>query len=320
MTVRERVTFFAFMSFRALAALLDLIGILAIGLLATSMALLITEGSDPNRVIQVGSISLPDMSLQNLPIIASLILMLFTTKALISIILTRQLAYFLARIEARAARVIAQNAFGSGLEGARLNSREEILYAVQTGSPSAFNYVMNSIGTITAESFLFALVLTAFTVVNPAVALGAVLYFGTIGFLIQYFLGKVMNSAGIKLTNSIIEANSILSDLGEVIRESAILGKQAFFFNRIFQSRLKASGSAATQVVLTGMPRYIVETSLIIAIAVFIILQTSSGDLATSAATIGIFLSGGLRLTSSLLPLQGALLIIKQAIPPASRA
>ena len=320
MSLRERFTFFIFLSFRALVALLDLFGILAIGFLATSMALFITQGSDPGRVIEVGSISLPAMTLQSLPIFATLILMLFSAKAVLSILLTRQLAYFLARIEARAARVIAQNAFGKGLEGARLNSREEILYAVQTGSPSAFNNVMNSIGTLTAEGFLFALVLAAFTLVNPAVALGAVLYFGIIGFLIQFFLGRVMHSTGIKLTESTVEANSGLSDLGEVIRESAILGRQSFFFDRIFQSRLRTSGSAATQFVLSGMPRYIVETSLIIAIAVFIILQASSGEIATSAATIGIFLSGGLRLTSSLLPLQGALLSIKQAVPPANRA
>jgi ABC-type bacteriocin/lantibiotic exporter with double-glycine peptidase domain len=320
MSPRERVTFFIFLSLRAIVALLDLIGILAIGFLATSVALFISQGSDPSRVIEVGSITVPAVTMQNLPLIAAMVLLLFSAKAVLSILLTRQLAYFLSRIEARAARAIAQNAFGKGLEGASANSREEILYAVQTGSPSAFNNVMNSIGTLTAEGFLFALVLAAFTIVNPAVALGAVLYFGIIGFLIQFFLGRVMHRTGLKVTESTVEANSVLSDLGEVLRESTILGRQKFFFDRIFHSRLRTSGSAATQFVLTGMPRYIVETSLIIAIAVFIILQASSGEIASSAATIGIFLTGGLRLTSSLLPLQGALLSIKQAVPPASRA
>lgn len=320
MSLRERVTFFIFLSFRALVALLDLLGILAIGFLATSMALFISQGSDPDRLIEVGSISLPAITVQGLPLIASLVLILFSGKAVLSILLTRQLAHFLARIEARAARVIAQNAFGKGLEGARLNSREEILYAVQTGSPSAFNSVMNSIGTLTAEGFLFVLVLVAFTIVNPAVALGAVLFFGIIGFLIQFFLGRIMNLTGIKLAESTVEANSGLSDLGEVIRESAILGRQSFYYDRIFQSRLRTSSNAATQFVLNGMPRYIVETSLIIAIAVFVISQASSGEILKSAATIGVFLSGGLRLTSSILPLQGALLIIKQAVPPANRA
>jgi ATP-binding cassette subfamily C protein len=68
------------------------------------------------------------------------------------------------------------------------------------------------------------------------------------------------------------------------------------------------------------MPRHIIETSLIISIGVFILLQTASGDIATSAAILGVFLSGGLRLIAALLPLQSAILSIKQAVPAANRA
>jgi ATP-binding cassette subfamily C protein len=320
MSFKERLIFFMFLSFRALVALLDLVGILGIGFLATSMALFITEGSDPSRVIEVGAFAIPAITIQSLPLIAAVILLIFTSKALFSILLTRQLANFLARIEARAARIISQNAFGRGLQGLRKHSREDILYAVQAGSPSAFNNILNSVGSVTAEGFLFALVMLAFALVNPVMALGAIVFFGFIGFLIQFFLGRVLFRTGVKVADSVIESNSSILDLGEVLRESAILGQQDFFFEKIYQSRARAAGSTATQFVLSGMPRYIVETSLIIAIAVFIIVQAFSGEIASSAATIGVFLSGGLRLTSSVLPLQGALLSIKQAMPAANIA
>jgi ATP-binding cassette subfamily C protein len=68
------------------------------------------------------------------------------------------------------------------------------------------------------------------------------------------------------------------------------------------------------------MPRYIVETALIAAIAIFVFIQSTSEDIASSAATLAIFLSGGLRLTASLLPLQTALLTLKQSTPSANRA
>jgi ATP-binding cassette subfamily C protein len=68
------------------------------------------------------------------------------------------------------------------------------------------------------------------------------------------------------------------------------------------------------------MPRYIVETALIIAVAIFVLVQSATGDLVSAAGIVGVFLSGGLRLTASLLPLQSALLNIKQVIPQASRA
>jgi ATP-binding cassette subfamily C protein len=45
-----------------------------------------------------------------------------------------------------------------------------------------------------------------------------------------------------------------------------------------------------------------------------------AGDIVKSAATIGVFLSGGFRLTAALLPLQNALLTINAALPSASTA
>jgi ATP-binding cassette subfamily C protein len=129
-----------------------------------------------------------------------------------------------------------------------------------------------------------------------------------------------MQKTGIKVAQSTVEANSGLSDLGEVLREAAILGRQNFFYDKIYKLRLGAAGNSATQFVLSGMPRYIVETALIVAIAIFVLLQTLSGDITSSAATLGVFLSGGLRLTASLLPLQSALLTIEQSLPAALRA
>ena len=320
MTRREKLVFYFFLAFRAVVAFLDLLGILAIGFLATSVALFISDGSDSNRVIEIGTISFPAISASSLPIVSALILSLFISKAIISVLLTRSLAHFLARIEARAARSIAERAFGKGLEGARQYSTDEIVFAVQVGSPSAFNSLLNSVGTLVAEGFLFILVLGSFALVSPLAALVAVFYFGLIGFLIQFFIGGLMHRMGKKVADSTVEANVTLSSFGDVIREASILGKRDFFYDRIYDARVKASSSNATQFVLSGMPRYIVEAALIVAIAGFIMIQVSNGDIGSSAATLGIFLSGGLRLTASLLPLQSALLTINQSLPPALRA
>ena len=320
MTRREKLGFSFFLSLRALTAIFDLAGIVAIGFLATSMALFVTQGSNPNRLIKIGSINIPAVSIESLPFITLIILGLFVFKAFASILLTHRLANFLAKIEARAARTIAQKAFGQGLEATRANSLDEIIFAVQIGSPSAFNGLLNSVGSLVAEGFLFFLVILAFALVNPVVAILTVLYFGAIGFLIQFFIGRLMQKTGSRIAEHTVQANSNLSDLGDVIRETSILGKQGYYFDLIYKSRLKTAGNNATQFVLQGMPRYIVETALIVALALFTLYQILEGDLASSAVTLGIFLSGGLRLTASLLPLQSALLTIKQSIPPATTA
>jgi ABC-type multidrug transport system fused ATPase/permease subunit len=317
---KERIKYFTLVSLRALVSVFDLIGILAIGFLATSIALFVTLGSSAGRVIEFAGLALPAITAQTLPGIAIGILMLFVVKAVVSIVLTRSLALFLAKIEARAARQAAKTAFGEGLADARKFSREEIYFAVQAGSPAAFNYIPNSTGTIVAEGLLFVLVIGAFFVVDPLSAFGAIVYFGGIALIIQFFLGRLMHAAATKNAEGIVEGNSVIGDLSEVLREATILEKKDFFFEKLFQARIKAASSSASQFVLNGMPRYIVETALIIAVAVFVLVQSATGDLVSAAGIVGVFLSGGLRLTASLLPLQSALLTIKQMIPQANKA
>lgn len=320
LTQRERAKYFILVGLRAFVSFFDLLGILAIGFLATSIALFVTLGSSPDRIIEFAGIVLPAVTAQTLPIVAIAILLLFIAKAILSIALTRALALFLAGIEARAARKVASTAFGEGLTQARKFSKEEIYFAVQSGSPGAFNYVLNAVGTIVAEGVLFVLVIGAFFAVDPISAVGAIVYFGLIAAVIQLFVGRLLHSAATRNAEGIVNANLAIADLSEVLREATILGKRNFFLEKLYVARVKAASSFASQFVLTGMPRYIVETALLIAIAVFVLAQSVAGDLVSAAATVGVFLSGGLRLTASLLPLQSALLTIKQAVPQAKKA
>ena len=320
MTPKERTAYFTFLGLRSIVAIFDLVGILAIGFLATSIALFVTLGSDAERTIDFGGVSILAVTAQTLPLVAVLILTLFLAKALLSIILTRQLAYFLARIEARAARTVADRAFGSGLSEARNHSREEVYFAVQSGSPAAFNYILNATGTIAAEGLLFVLVILAFFAVDPASAAGTLLYFVLISFVIQLLVGNLMQKSARRSAEGAVAANTAIGDLSESLREATILGKKDFFFQKIYDARVRTAASNATQLTLGGLPRYIVETALMIAVALFVLLQSASGDIVKAAGTLGIFLSGGLRLTASLLPLQTAFLSIKQSTPMAERA
>jgi ABC-type multidrug transport system fused ATPase/permease subunit len=320
MTSRERTKYIIFLNLRAFVATFDLLGILAIGFLATSIALFVTLGSDASRVIEFGGLSIPAVTAQTLPFIAGLILALFIVKAVISILLTRQLAYFLARVEARASRLVADSAFGNGLEDARRFSRDEVNFAVQTASPAAFNSVLNSVGTIAAEGLLFLFVIASFLTVDPISALGALVYFGFVAGVIQFAIGTKMQSVSVQVAKGSIDSYGAIGDLSEVIREATVLGKKQHFYDSIFAARSRTASSLASQQTLSGMPRYIVETSLIIAVALFVLLQSASGDIVSAAGTVGIFLSGGLRLTASLLPLQSAVLSINQAIPIAEKA
>ena len=320
MTKAEKLKFRLFLCSRSFVALFDLVGILAIGLLATSIALFLTQGSDRNRTINFAGVEFTAVTAQTLPAAAVLILLLFLGKALLSILLTRQLAFFLAKVEARAAMVIARQAFNLGLSETRKFSRDEVSYAVQFGSARAFNGLLNNVGVIIAEGFLFTLVMLSFFLINPKVAIASALYFGLVVIILQFLLGRPMYLAGQKVNEGTVNSNLAISDLSSIHRESFVLGKNEYFYKKIYDAKYIAASGSANQFMLSGMPRYIIETALLIGVALFVLVQSSSGNIVEVAGTLGIFLSGGLRLTAALLPLQNALLQIRGDLPAAKSA
>ena len=305
---------------RAGLAILDLTGILAIGFVLTSTAVFLTLGSSPGRVIEFGGLSIPAVTAQTLPLVILAILIAFLAKALFSAAITKSVAFLVATTEARAAKAIAERVFGGELGQVRSRSKEETAYAIQFGSPAAFNSLLNYASTIVAEGSLFILVCVGFLLIDPLSTLVAAAYLAIIATVIQYFIGTLMGRAGLKATTATIEANGAVADLIAVFRELSVLGLRAKYINRIYRARLDAAESAATQIYLNGMPRYIVETALLLGIAGFIASQAASGDLISSASTIGVFLTGGFRLTAAMLPLQAALLNIKGQVAVAKVA
>lgn len=320
MSPGQRLRYFGYLIFKSAIGILDLAGVLSIGYLATSIALFVTNGSDPNRIIRFAGLELPAVTASNLPLIASAILATFVLKAITAIILTRNLAYFLANVEAQSAKRVAELGFGEDLTENSKLSREEIFFAVQVGSPSAFNGLLNYLGTIVAEGTLFVLIIISFFSISPAAAAITLCMFSTIALVIQRFTGKRMQKNGNKITEGTIEANQTISDLSDVFREALISNKRHFYIDKIFKARQQTASSAAAQIIFLSLPRYIVETSLIVGIAVLVLVQAAQGNIASAAGTLGVFLSGGLRLTAALLPLQNAALSMKQVLPSAAKA
>ena len=320
MTPKERSTWYFLTISRSLLSLLDLAGVLAMGFVVTSTALFLTQGSDPNRIVEFAGLSLPTVNVRTLPLVGFLILLLFLLKALFSLLLTRSTALFLARVEARAAKRIAEIVFGGTLSNARKRSREEMLFAVQNGSPATFNNLLNAASTIVTEVSLFLVISIGFVLVDPVSTAAAIAYFVLIAVTIQFFLGTMMRRAGEKSAASAVAANAALSDLTSVFRELSVLGKRQKYIDKIYAARLQAADSGAAQYYLSGIPRYVVEASLLIGIALFVVVQYLTTDLIAAAGTISVFIFGGFRLTAAILPLQSSILSVSAILPVATKA
>jgi ATP-binding cassette subfamily C protein len=304
---------------RSTLAFLDVAAIAAIGYLATSIGAIAAGGVSPT--IEFASITLPSVTNQTLPILAAIIIGLFVSKSLLNIALTGWAVFFVAKIESKAAKRISEIRFNGNLADSRKYSLEEMMFAVTTGTSSAFNSLLNSVNNIFSEGVLFvSLIVMGFLYVDSSATLIGLLYFGIVALTIQYFIGPVTLRAQVENYHSSIKLTTSIINLLAVFRELTVSGKKGKYVGDVHSAKTKATNSNAKSAFLATLPRHIIEAALIIGVALFFLAQVSSGDLASSTGKIGVFLAGAFRLTTALLPLQASFLAIKAALPSAKIA
>jgi ATP-binding cassette subfamily C protein len=159
-----------------------------------------------------------------------------------------------------------------------------------------------------------------FLFVDQSATIAALLYFGAVAAGIQFVIGPLTLKAQVKNFESSIKLTTSISNLLAVFRELTVSGKKDKFLGDINSAKMKATNAAAKSNFLLTLPRHIIEVALIFGISLFLLSQLFSGDIASSAGTIGVFLAGAFRLTTALLPLQASFLVIKSALPSAKIA
>lgn len=320
MTKAEAVKWLTLTTVRSLLSILDLIGVLVIGLVAASAAYYLEFGSNPDRVVEFAGIKLASINSSNLTVALALVIVVFLLKSFLSIMIYRSSSFQVAKIEARSAKVISELTLGSNLEAYRRYSREQLVFAIQTSSPAAFNGVLNSFGILISEGTLFLILTMGFLIVNPGVAIGVFVYFTVIGSVIHFFAGKRVTKSSTDFAKETVSHNIVINDLIEAYRELSVLGRRDKFINSIYQKRLEAARSSANSIFLSGMPRYIIEAALMVGVGLLGLFLALSGSLVDAATTLGVFLAGGFRLTGALIPLQSALLVMQSMTPRAEVA
>ena len=314
MSPREKIIWNFLLLSRAAASLLDLAGIFIVGWVATSYAYVFGQSQETAEPAPV-FFNMQVLEISSLPAVMALVLALFLSKSAISILLFRKSAILVAGIEARASKAIAEKLFSRGLSALGKTSREDTMYAIQVSAPAAFNVLLNSLSSIVAETTLFLAICIGFFFVSPIATVAAILYFGTVALVIHLMVGKRARLYGASSVVSSSGATREINNLYAVFREAHVAHATSSFVSRLGSEKETSARSAAARIYLRGIPRYVIESSLLLGLIILTGYQTLGGNIIDSAATLGVFLAGGFRLTGALIPLQASLLDIKYAIP-----
>lgn len=292
---------YVFSIFRILLGLIDVIGVLLIGLLLAKTV----SGVEP--LSKSSEIKLPDsikfINELNLVQLALLATSAFIVKSLFSAFLTKIMMRNFADIEVK----IATQSFKYFLNN--------ISWTTKNYSKSDLNYLLSSsviaamqmlaaYVTVISEVFFLILMIISFALINFNVTIFMIIYFLIIAFLLHSYLGKRFEDAGNKNVKAGIQTTTTIFDTVESYREVISLKKEKFFLDKFYGPKLESSRASFDIQYLNALPRYIVESALLIGALGIIFLSFRSGNLVDSAQTIGVFLTGATKMMASLLPLQ----------------
>ena len=315
----DRFAFWGLVSLRSLSAVLDMVGVLLVGLLTLVAASSFAAANNSGPTVIFG-VEIPQFDEAGIVGLASAALAVFVTKAVVATLLTRALTRRVGVIESKNADRIARYIFAGDLDRIKSITQADLQYAMTGAVTYGFTGALNNISIVISESFLLLVMTVTFFLVDPIAAVFTLLYFVVVVIVIQFFIGRFLKRAGLAVVGGTVDTIDLLNSTSNAFREITVLKKNEVFVDRVMEARRRVSSSDATMALLGVMPRYVIETALILGVVLLVGQQFLSGQLVTGLATVATFLAGGVRLMASLMPLQNSVGHVKQHLERARPA
>ena len=290
---------------RIMANGLDLAGLAGIALLATAFGSIASgTGQSPLVLPIVGEVIITEFEAVLISIVVA---STFLLKSLFAVLLNLRIALTIASLETRFADLLSQDFFlaADNYKGTLGETVSGYQTSILIGTGYLSGYLKARIDAIAEGTLLIALI-GLFFLVNPVATIGTLFYLSLVLFIMNRFMNsrlRLNNQRLIMGSEGALQKSRDMFGVGRELRSSGL--SRLWLTDVLSSKRMAAEGNALTYV-LNTLPRYVVETSLILGIFAFMGAVVIVSDLATQAVTIGVFMAGGLRLIASVLPLQGA--------------
>jgi len=284
------------------ANLLDILGLAGVAILASVFGGF-TSGASGSQ-IQVPLFGAITVSEREAVAIALIVAAVFLGKSGFSIWLNFLSALRIATIEGAVAKELAFRFFrheASEDKDSLSKFQNQVIQSSQN-----IGQLLNARYMLIAESSLLAAIVTIFLFVNPVASISLFLFLGLILLILNRITSNKLKSNAHRQQQGYTESLQKSRDLFGIKREAQMAGVAPIWLTSFSSSRAQAANSSGILYVLNGLPRYVVETSLILGIFAFLGGVVLLSDIPSQATTIGVFMAGGLRLVASLLPLQAA--------------
>ena len=295
---------------------LDLIGVLAVGLLAAvSFSGLQSEQPEGfiNQVLQ--TLYMGKLDFQTQAALLALIALLFLVgRTVLSIFVTRRILYFLSQRGAKISAEMIARLLSKSLFVIQSRTTQETLFAVTTGVERLVLQVISTFVIWISDASLLIIMTIGLLLVDTKTTVVMIGVFSIVGYLLYKFMQVRAESLGLENSQLNISSNEKIVEVLASYRESIVRNRRDFYAREIQSLRHSLARTSAEISFLPYVSKYVIETSVLVAAILIGALQFLLQDTTEALATVAIFLTAGTRITPAVLRLQQGLITIKNGL------
>jgi ABC-type multidrug transport system fused ATPase/permease subunit len=312
----EKVKIFLVLVIQVLLSLLDLVGVIIIGILGSLTIAGVGNQQPGDRVFRILQfLHLSEKSFQyQVAILGIAAALLLSFKTLASLYFNRRILYFLSRQAARLSKNLISKLLNQDLIMINRISLQDTLYSVTHGITIVSVGVLGSAIYLLADFSLLIIMTSGLFFVDTVIAFSTLGIFALVALILYKSMHVRVEKLGISQTQLSISSQEKMQDVIFGYREIFVKNRRAFYAEQIGQSRIDLSDSTAELAFMQNISKYVLELTIVLGALLISAIQFSTQSAIHSIAVLSIFIAASTRIGPAVLRVQQGLLQIRGSI------
>lgn len=316
----DRRKILAITVFQILITGLDLLGVIAIGLLGALSVTGLQSSVPSNQVSQaLTTLRIQDETFQTQAVILGIsAVALLVGRTFLSILFTRRVLFFLSRRGAKISANLISRLMSQPLLVVHSRTTQETVFAVTRGVVIIVLQVLATAVVWIADLALLIVMMIGLLIIDPGTAIATFLVFSLVGFFLYKFMHIHAENLGVENSRIEIKSNEKIVEAFDSYRESVVRNRRDFYAREIGHLRYSLANTSAEMGFLPYVSKYVIESTVLVGAVLIGAAQFILQDASRAIATLAIFLAAGARIAPAVLRLQQGTVLIKTALGSAS--
>lgn len=314
--IRARKRVLWILLFQVLLGFLDLMGVIAIGILG-ALSISGLQSKAPSSQIKkiLDFTGLSDLGFEKQALMLALAaILLLVGKTILSIVFTKRLLYFLSGQGSGLSTDLIAKSLSRSILMVQERTIHETLYAVTRGVESLILQVIATTVVLVSDVSLLLIMFTAILLVDPLTALIALLIFLIASLALQKAMLSRSQSLAKKAASMNILSNEKIVEVFSSYRESLVRGRRNYYAREIGAIRNSIAETVAELSFMPFVSKYVIEATLVMGGVLVGGIQFILTDAAGAIGRITIFIVAGSRIAPALLRAQQGMIQIRQGL------